>query len=172
MLVGDERLQFKVYNTSFTSIIPFPATFSNGVLSIEACGIKHFSLGITDTAITTSRSEDSYKKWDLPAQQLTPSDAASAYYLYAKVSRTSSSSASFELSTEVKTIDGTSGYYYLLVGVLSSMSDDGKRSLAPLFGYTEILPNQILTSSIRSANGDTILDLETGILSLNSNSSD
>ena len=172
MLVGDERLQFKVYNTSFTSIIPFPATFSNGVLSIEACGIRHFSLGITDTAITTSRSEDSYKKWELSAQQLTPSDAASAYYLYAKVSRTSSSSASFELSTEVKTIDGTSGYYYLLVGILSSMSDDGKRSLAPLFGYTEILPNQILTSSIRSANGDTILDLETGILSLNSNSSD
>ena len=172
MLVGDERLQFKVYNTSFTSIIPFPATFSNGVLSIEACGIRHFSLGITDAAITTSRSEDSYKKWELSAQQLTPSDAASAYYLYAKVSRTSSSLASFELSTEVKTIDGTSGYYYLLVGVLSSMSDDGKRSLAPLFGYTEILPNQILTSSIRSANGDTILDLETGILSLNSNTSD
>ncbi len=172
MLVGDERLQFKVYNTSFTSIIPFPATFSNGVLSIEACGIRHFSLGITDAAITTSRSEDSYKKWDLSAQRLTPSDAASAYYLYAKVSRTSSSSASFELSTEVKTIDDTSGYYYLLVGVLSSMSDDGKRSLAPLFGYTEILPNQILTSSIRSANGDTIFDLETGILSLNSNSSD
>ena len=171
MLVGDERLQFKVYDTSFTSIIAFPATFSNGTLTIQACGIRHFSLGITDTAITTSRSEDSYKKWAMPAQQLTPSDAASAYYLYAKVSRTSSSSASFELSTEVKTIDGTSGYYYLLVGVLSSMSDDGTRSLAPLFGYTEILPNQILTGSVRSADGNTVFDLETGILSLNSNSS-
>lgn len=171
MLVGDERLQFKVYNTSFSSTIAFPAIFANGVLSISACGIKHFTLGVTDTAITSEHSDDSYKKWVMAAQQLTPADAASAYYLYAKVSRTSSNTASFELSTDVKSIDGTTGYYYLLVGILSSADEGGTRGLAPLYGYTNILPNQILTGSVRSADGNTVLDLETGILSLNSNSS-
>lgn len=49
-------------------------------------------------------------------------------------------------------------YYHLLVGILNS-EYEGSRSFAPMYGFTEVLPGQITTDVIRSANGDSYFDL-------------
>ena len=57
------------------------------------------------------------------------------------------------------------GYYYLLVGILSS-EYDGDRSFAKLHGYSEVLPGQITTDRIRSASGGSYIDLQNGNMQL------
>lgn len=50
------------------------------------------------------------------------------------------------------------GYYHLLVGILNS-ENNGERSFATLYGFTEILPGRITTDKIVSSDGKTYFDL-------------
>ena len=163
MLVGDERLQF-VFTESLTSDVVSELMYnydvSTGTFSVQSGFIKHMTLGID--SISPVHAKDEYKRWSV-AEVSEALDRESGYYLYAKVSKDSTSGA-FELHDTIQT--DTEEWYYLLVGILNS-EYDGDRSFASMYGYTEVRPGQITTDSIRSSDSKTWLDLLKGILYLN-----
>ena len=166
LLVGSENLQFKFFNTAFTTEIGSPVTISGNTVTVSACGIRHYTLGITDSAISSVHDESNYYNWvRRSATTLTAEDEDVPYYLYARVGHSSGSTATFLLSSETKDFDDNT-YYWLLVGIVSS-NIDGQRTFSQLNGYTEILPNQLRTGSVVSADGNTVFNLDTGVLSLN-----
>ena len=85
------------------------------------------------------------------------------YYLYAKVSKTAQTGV-FTLSENAIKLEGVSGFYHLLVGVLNSEYNE-ERSFVTLYGFTEILPGRITTDRIVSTDGNTYFDLLKGIIS-------
>ena len=90
-------------------------------------------------------------------------DGKKKYYLYAKVSKTEQNGV-FILSENAIKLEGVSGFYHLLVGVLNSEYNE-ERSFVTLYGFTEILPGRITTDKIVSTDGNTYFDLLKGIIS-------
>lgn len=169
MLIGSMATQYKVYDSSFKAEIPFPITST----SIEECGIKHFTLGIDNTDIQPESANNKlpYKKWIVSRYPLSSIENANApYYVYAKVQKSyegSHGQGEFIVDTNTHKLNEDESFYHLLVGILSSEDENGNRSFAPLYGFTEILPNQIRTGAITDENGKTRFDLTTGTISLN-----
>lgn len=158
MLIGDKSLQFEFVN-SMTNPTPVAhnVTYNQAtkVLSVPAGIIQHYTLGI-DT-ISSSHAADEYKFWSLPAFTTpTLTDGTKKYYLYAKVSKTAKT-GTFYISEQAIAMEGVSGYYHLLMGVLNS-EYDGERSYVSLYGFTEVLPGQVITNKMASANGKNFMD--------------
>lgn len=83
--------------------------------------------------------QNEYKFWDMELYNSPPLvEPDKSYYLYAKVSKTSSKGV-FRLSEDAIKIEGEAGYYHLLVGVLNSEYESA-RSFVELYGFVEILP--------------------------------
>lgn len=158
MLIGDKSLQFEFVNNMTN---PTPSAHNvtynqmTKVLSVPAGIIQHYTLGI-DT-ISSSHVADEYKFWSLPAFTTpTLTDGTKKYYLYAKVSKTAKT-GTFYISEQAIAMEGVSGYYHLLMGVLNS-EYDGERSYVSLYGFTEVLPGQVITNKVASANGKNFMD--------------
>lgn len=166
--VGDESLQY-VFTRTIDSDDPASLEYSynpgDGVFTVSEAFIKHMTLGID--SISPVHSEDEYLRWHVAGLASESLDKESGYYLYAKVSKESMQGV-FVLSDHALKIDSDEGYYNLLVGILNA-EFDGERSFASMYGFTEILPGQITTDTIKSADGKTWLDLLRGILHLNDN---
>jgi hypothetical protein len=158
MLIGDKSLQFEfVNNMTNPTPIAHNVTYNQmtKVLSVPAGIIQHYTLGI-DT-ISSSHVADEYKFWSLPAFTTpTLTDGTKKYYLYAKVSKTAKT-GTFYISEQAIAMEGVSGYYHLLMGVLNS-EYDGERSYVSLHGFTEVLPGQVITNKVASANGKNFMD--------------
>lgn len=158
MLIGDKSLQFEfVNNMTNPTPIAHNVTYNQmtKVLSVPAGIIQHYTLGI-DT-ISSSHVADEYKFWSLPAFTTpTLTDGTKKYYLYAKVSKTAKT-GTFYISEQAIAMEGVSGYYHLLMGVLNS-EYDGERSYVSLYGFTEVLPGQVITNKVASANGKNFMD--------------
>ena len=159
LLVGDESLQFR-FVTSKTNpvVISYNITYDikKKIMKAPATILQHMTMGI-DT-ITASHKVGDYKFWDMAEYNSPPLvDATKKYYMYAKVSKENSSGAFLLSETAIK-IEGVSGYYHLLVGVLNS-EYEGERSFVELYGFTEILPGRITTDRIVSTDGKTYFDL-------------
>lgn len=91
------------------------------------------------------------------------------YYLYAVCERPASTAGSagyFLLSDVQYAYDSVDGYYYLLVGTLSSKFEDTNgtyyRILNLSYGSTSITGRFIKTGRIQSVDGATYFDLDTG----------
>lgn len=156
MLIGDKSLQFEFVNSMTNpSPVVHNVTYNQAtkVLSVPAGIIQHYTLGI-DT-ISSSHAADEYKFWSLPAFT-TPTDGTKKYYLYAKVSKTAKT-GTFYISEQAIAMEGVAGYYHLLMGVLNS-EYDGERSYVSLYGFTEVLPGQVITNKVASANGKNFMD--------------
>lgn len=158
VLIGDKSLQFEfVDSMTNPSPVVHNVTYNQAtkVLSVPAGIIQHYTLGI-DT-ISSSHAADEYKFWSLPAFT-TPAltDGTKKYYLYAKVSKTDKT-GTFYISEQAIAMEGVSGYYHLLMGVLNS-EYDGERSYVSLYGFTEVLPGQVITNKVASANGKNFMD--------------
>lgn len=158
MLIGDKSLQFEFVN-SMTNPIPIAhnVTYNQTtkILSVPAGIIQHYTLGI-DT-ISSSHASDEYKFWSLPSFTTPPlTDETKKYYLYAKVSQTDKT-GTFYISEQAIAMEGVSGYYHLLMGVLNS-EYDGERSYVSLYGFTEVQPGQVITNKVASANGKNFMD--------------
>ena len=155
MLIGDKSLQFEFVNSMTNpSPVVHNVTYNQAtkVLSVPA-GI--ITLGI-DT-ISSSHAADEYKFWSLPAFTTpTLTDGTKKYYLYAKVSKTAKT-GTFYISEQAIAMEGVAGYYHLLMGVLNS-EYDGERSYVSLYGFTEVLPGQVITNKVASANGKNFMD--------------
>lgn len=158
MLIGDKSLQFEFVNSMTNpSPVVHNVTYNQAtkVLSVPAGIIQHYTLGI-DT-ISSSHAADEYKFWSLPAFTTpTLTDGTKKYYLYAKVSQTAKT-GTFYISEQAIAMEGVAGYYHLLMGVLNS-EYDGERSYVSLYGFTEVLPGQVITNKVASANGKNFMD--------------
>lgn len=158
MLIGDKSLQFEFVNSMTNpSPVVHNVTYNQAtkVLSVPAGIIQHYTLGI-DT-ISSSHVADEYKFWSLPAFTTpTLTDGTKKYYLYAKVSKTAKT-GTFYISEQAIAMEGVAGYYHLLMGVLNS-EYDGERSYVSLYGFTEVLPGQVITNKVASANGKNFMD--------------
>ena len=165
MLVGDESLQFRFVNSKTT---PVPVThrivYDNETKQLTAAAgiIQHMTLGIN--TVSASHKVSEYKFWDMTAYtSAVLDDGKKKYYLYAKVSKTAQTGV-FILSENAIKLEGVSGFYHLLVGVLNSEYNE-ERSFVTLYGFTEILPGRITTDKIVSTDGNTYFDLLKGIIS-------
>ena len=158
MLIGDKSLQFEFVNSMTNpSPVVHNVTYNQAtkVLSVPAGIIQHYTLGIDP--ISSSHAADEYKFWSLPAFTTpTLTDGTKKYYLYAKVSKTAKT-GTFYISEQAIAMEGVAGYYHLLMGVLNS-EYDGERSYVSLYGFTEVLPGQVITNKVASANGKNFMD--------------
>lgn len=165
MLVGDESLQFRFVNSKTN---PVPVThrivYDNETKQLTAAAgiIQHMTLGIN--TVSASHKVSEYKFWDMTTYtSAVLDDGKKKYYLYAKVSKTTQTGV-FTLSENAIKLEGVSGFYHLLVGVLNSEYNE-ERSFVTLYGFTEILPGRITTDKIVSTDGNTYFDLLKGIIS-------
>lgn len=163
MLVGDEKLQF-IFTESLDSdtTVDFTYTYddASGIITLPEAFVKHMTLGID--SISPVHTSDEYRRWQIPTHTETL-DKETGYYIYVKVSK-ENATGEYVLSTDA--LSETDTHYHLLVGILNS-SYDGARSFARMHGFTEVLPGQITTDTIKSADGNTWLDLLKGLLHLN-----
>lgn len=163
LLVGDESLQFR-FVTSHTAANPavvtpvFAFDGDTGIFSVTGgYYLQHITLGINTMKASHNVSE--YKWWSV--QSFTSAvldDPNKKYYLYLKCPTEVGTACVFRLSDKAIKIDGESGYYHLLVGVLNS-EYEGERSFASLYGFTEVTGGRITTDKIVSNDGNTYFDL-------------
>lgn len=166
MLVGDESLQFRFVNSKTNPVgVAHSVTYDDTTKQLTAAAgiIQHLTIGIS--SLSSSHAASEYKYWDMPQYTSGRLDnGETKYYLYAKVSKTAQT-GSFLLSETAIKLEGVSGYYHLLVGVLNS-EYDGERSFATLYGFSEILPGRITTDRIVSGNGDSYFDMVANAMKL------
>lgn len=168
MLVGDESLQFRFVNSKTNPVgVSHRITYDNTTKQLTAAAgiIQHLTIGVS--SLSSSHAASEYRYWGMPKYTSGRLDnGETKYYLYAKVSKTTQT-GSFLLSETAIKLEGVSGYYHLLVGVLNS-EYDGVRSFATLYGFSEILPGRITTDRIVSGNGDSYFDMLANAMKLGS----
>jgi hypothetical protein len=160
LIVGDESLQFYFVESKANPVrVSHSVSYLSGTLTVYAGWIKHITLGITDISPTHE-----YKFWNVPLSAFGSLDPDKYYYLYAKCSA-SAETGEYILSETPVEIDGVSGYYHLLLGLLNSENNSTRR-FAQLYGFTEILPGRITTDRIVSQDGKTYFDLVSALLNI------
>lgn len=164
LLIGDESLQFRFVNSTESpervdNTLRYD-TLTKRVLS-DAGIIQHMTLDIKQ--VSSDYSGNDYHFWNVSAFESEPMDADTSYYLYIKAS-TTSDEAEYILSDKAIGMRDVSGYYHFLTAILNK-EFEGERSFVTLYGFTEVLPGQISTDVIRSADGKTYFDLVNGIIS-------
>lgn len=159
LMVGDKSLQFVfVASPTATGSVTHNVTWdeSRGILHADRGYLRHMTLGINTLSAEHKPSE--YKTWTLPAYDYAVRTDQKTIHLYAKVERNGANGV-FVATDTSKTMEAEAGYYYLYLGMLSPAPN---RAFAPLYGFTEVLPSQIRTERITSADGSTSINLNTG----------
>lgn len=119
-------------------------------VSISGGRLVHFSI-----------AED-IKVWELlPLQQQNLLDIV--YYVYAKVEK-NGTSGSWHITTDKIKFDEMPDYYYFLCYLLYTPKG-GKREAEAMYGNVTMHGGQITAGRIKSLNGQTYLDLDTGEIS-------
>ena len=159
LMVGDKSLQFVfVASPTATGSVTHNVTWneSRGILHADRGYLRHMTLGINTLSAEHKPSE--YKTWTLPAYDYAVRTDQKTIHLYAKVERNGANGVFFASDT-AKAMEAEAGYYYLYLGMLSQAPN---RAFTPLYGFTEVLPSQIRTERITSADGSTSINLNTG----------
>lgn len=166
LLVGDESLQFRFVNSKTSPVqVAHSIVYNNETkqLTAEAGIIQHMTIGIG--SVSSSHKASEYKYWDMSAYTSGRlDDGSKKYYLFAKVSKTAQTGV-FTLSENAIKLEGVSGFYHLLVGVLNS-EYDGERSFVTLYGFSELLPGRLTTDRVVSGDGNSFFDLVANALKL------
>lgn len=159
LMVGDKSLQFVfVASPTATGAVTHKVTWdeSRGILHADRGYLRHMTLGIN--TLSSEHKPSEYKTWTLPAYDYAVRTDQKTIHLYAKVERNGSNGVFFASDT-AKTMEAEAGYYYLYLGMLSQAPN---RAFTTLYGFTEVLPSQIRTERITSADGSTSINLNTG----------
>lgn len=161
LLVGSESLQFRYVNSK---TVPSPVepyfNYDDSTKRLYAGSgiVQHMTLGIRSISPTHSASE--YRYWDVASFESPSLTDGSAYYLYLKCHKTGNT-GSYLLTKNPFQLDGSDGFYYLLVGTLSS-EREGSRSFRTLYGYSAIEGGNITADKFISPDGKTYINLSTG----------
>lgn len=186
VLVGSDATQFAFGSiTRSSSAVPYNFTkqtlnFSYSAhtvsLTFSNSYLVHFTLGKTAGEVTSNQE---YYAWKVTSwtHDMSALDATKTYYLYAKVKISDKGSVgappsaysnnTFEVSENPISMTYATGYYYLLIGILGAEDSNGVRSLAEMYGFTEILPGRITTDKIVSSDGNTYFDLVNNVITGN-----
>ena len=159
LMVGDKSLQFVfVASPTATGSVTHNVTWdeSRGILHADRGYLRHMTLGIN--TLSSEHKPSEYKTWTLPAYDYAVRTDQKTIHLYAKVERNGANGVFFATDT-AKAMEAEAGYYYLYLGMLSPAPN---RAFTPLYGFTEVLPSQIRTERITSADGSTSINLNTG----------
>ena len=159
LMVGDKSLQFVfVASPTATGAVTHNVTWdeSRGILHADRGYLRHMTLGINTLSAEHKPSE--YKTWTLPVYDYAVRADQKTIHLYAKVERNGANGVFFASDT-AKAMEAEAGYYYLYLGLLSPAPN---RAFTTLYGFTEVLPSQIRTERIASADGSTSINLNTG----------
>lgn len=159
LMVGDKSLQFVfVASPTATGAVTHNVTWdeSRGILHADRGYLRHMTLGIN--TLSSEHKPSEYKTWTLPVYDYAVRADQKTIHLYAKVERNGANGVFFATDT-AKAMEAEAGYYYLYLGMLSPAPN---RAFTPLYGYTEVLPSQIRTERITSADGSTSINLNTG----------
>ena len=159
MLVGDESLQYRFVDSKTNpGVVNHVITYNSSTKVLHAPSgiIQRMMLGLK--TLSNTHAAGDYKYWDM-AEYYSPSliEPEKKFYLYAKCSK-DNQSGTFRLEESAIGLEQIDGYYHLLVGILNS-ENNGERSFATLYGFTEILPGRITTDKIVSSDGESYLDL-------------
>lgn len=159
LMVGDKSLQFVfVASPTATGSVTHNVTWdeSRGILHADRGYLRHMTLGIN--TLSSEHKPSEYKTWTLPAYDYAVRTDQKTIHLYAKVERNGANGVFFATDT-AKAMEAEANYYYLYLGMLSPAPN---RAFTPLYGFTEVLPSQIRTERITSADGSTSINLNTG----------
>ena len=171
LLIGDESLQYK-FTASRDSLVDVPCPLSWSAETRQMIGVPasliHMTLGVEGIVPSGTRVASDYKSWNVVSwwdketfESEFLEDAEKSYYVYVKASK-DSADAWYFLDEESHSMIEDDAYYFL-VGILNS-EYDGNRDFVTLYGFTEVLPGQITTDVIRSADGQTYFDLIRGVI--------
>lgn len=159
LMVGDKSLQFVfVASPTAAGAVTHNVTWdeSRGILHADRGYLRHMTLGIN--TLSSEHKPSEYKTWTLPAYDYAVRTDQKTIHLYAKVERNGANGVFFATDT-AKAMEAEAGYYYLYLGMLSPAPN---RAFTTLYGFTEVLPSQIRTERITSADGSTTINLNTG----------
>ena len=170
LLVGNEALQFR-FTQSREDLTPLDCPLKYNAetkqLYADPCALIHLTYQIDDITAKDIRKASEYWSWDMDefhSDILTDEDKDKGFYVYAVVENNEKlkggiGSYSLEESpVGMRDKLESEGVLYLLVGILNQ-EYAGTREFLPLYGFTQILPAQITTDMIRSADGSCYFDL-------------
>ena len=170
LLVGNEALQFR-FTQSREDLTPLDCPLKYNAetkqLYADPCALIHLTYQIDDITAKDIRKASEYWSWDMEefhSDILTDEDKDKGFYVYAVVENNEKlkggiGSYSLEESpVGMRDKLESEGVLYLLVGILNQ-EYAGTREFLPLYGFTQILPAQITTDMIRSADGSCYFDL-------------
>lgn len=183
-IVGDQSLQLTFHDDIPPYAVKDPEiAYVNATQKVFARSARviHHTLGQTD--LTAPRSLDDLFYWNIPSDYESQplDDPHAGYYLYLKANGydlpsddqydtdTMDEEAQYITTTEAHALtereaDGAPYHYFLLA--IITPEENGARSLTTVYGYTEILPGQITTERVISADGRSVLNLQDGTLRL------
>ncbi len=163
MLIGDKSLQFRFVESEHNpQEIVLQVDFDKNTkkLHVTSGTLQHQRIGVGEN--------DKYRYWNIPqfiSGELYKTDQI--YRLYAKAEK-EDSRGEFLLSEDKIQQNEQSEYYHFLVGYVSA-EDYGMRSFKPVFGFTEILPGQIVTGKIAPPNGSNYIELTEDRINISAN---
>lgn len=164
MLVGDESLQFAFVDSVGSDKVVKHLEYFDAETKTFKCGagiLKHYTIDVNEIS---SQFNQQHRYWSIGEYESAVLDQAEKdYYVYAVVDR-DGDTGEFSLESQPMDIRQNEKKYYLLLGLLLA-ERDGSRDYLPLYGFTQVLPGQITTDVIRSADGKTFFDLVNGVIS-------
>ena len=164
MLVGDESLQFAFVDSVGSDKVEKHLEYFDAETKTFKCGagiLKHYTIDVNEIS---SQFNQQHHYWSIGEYESAVLDQAEKdYYVYAVVDR-DGDTGEFSLESQPMDIRQNEKKYYLLLGLLLA-ERDGSRDYLPLYGFTQVLPGQITTDVIRSADGNTFFDLVNGVIS-------
>ncbi|MDH6308130.1 hypothetical protein M2451_002649 [Dysgonomonas sp. PFB1-18] len=146
--VGNRAGQFILRNITFVANAVVGSTPNPNVFqTISNSGVLiHYAI------------EEKDRTWNIASATHTLSSSSSAYYIYAKCSKTGNACTIIS-STNKLSVEQDAGYYYFLIGVLSS-SYNGYRDFVTTYGATRITGRTINCGRIESIDKQTYFDLD------------
>lgn len=168
LLVGNEALQFRFTQSreDLTPLDECPLKYNAETKQMyaDSCALIHLTYQINDITAQNIRTAKEYWSWDMEewySRIFTEEDKDKGFYVYAVVENKKGGIGAY--SFEERPIGmreklDSEGVLYLLVGILNQ-EYAGTREFLPLYGFTQILPAQITTDMIRSADNSCYFDL-------------
>ena len=107
-------------------------------------------------------------EWTMAANNLIELDTSSAYYIYAKCSKTTTA-GTWQISTQQIAVEAQTGYYTFLVGTISSPQTipgtlQAVRSISLTYGFSTVNGRFIRTGRIESTAGNCYFDLDNNMI--------
>jgi len=98
--------------------------------------------------------------WTISANNYTALSDGTAYYIYARCTRSTANSGQLVLDTTQRKVDSDPTNYYFLVGVLNSVVN-GYRNVCITYGNSSLYGRNLRAGAIVNYSGDTVMDIDT-----------